>query len=62
MRTASTIKAMMMESVYSSETSVSFNYTTQRYIPEDCDVYVTLIRIRCKVRTEVFTMMNMSAL
>jgi hypothetical protein len=32
--TASIIKAMM-EAVRTSETSVNFNVTTQRYIPED---------------------------
>jgi hypothetical protein len=34
MRTASII-ALMMEAVHTSETSVHFNVTTRRYIPED---------------------------
>jgi hypothetical protein len=37
-RTASIIKsmnAMMMEAVRTSETSVNFDVTTRRYVPED---------------------------
>jgi hypothetical protein len=34
-RTASNIRAMMMEAVRTSEMSVNFNVTTRRYIPED---------------------------
>jgi hypothetical protein len=33
--TASIIRAMMMEAVCTSETSVNFNVTTQRYSPEE---------------------------
>jgi hypothetical protein len=34
-RTASIIRAMMMEAVRTSETLVNFNVTTRRYNPED---------------------------
>jgi hypothetical protein len=34
-RTASIIIALMMEAVRTSETSIHFNVTTRRYIPED---------------------------
>jgi hypothetical protein len=43
MRTASII-ALMMEAVSTSETSVHFNVTTQRYIPED---YLNFMKIGC---------------
>jgi hypothetical protein len=35
-RTASIFRAMMMEAVRTSETSVHSNETTLRHIPEDC--------------------------
>jgi hypothetical protein len=38
-RTASTIKAMIMEAVCTSETSVNFNVTTRCYIPEDSKLH-----------------------
>jgi hypothetical protein len=38
-RTASVIRAMMMEAVRTSETSVHFNVTTRRYIPEDSKLH-----------------------
>jgi hypothetical protein len=31
--------ALMMEAVRTSETSVNFNWTTQRYIPKDCKLH-----------------------
>jgi hypothetical protein len=32
--------ALMMEAVRISETSIIFNVTTRRYIPEDCKVHI----------------------
>jgi hypothetical protein len=33
--------ALMMEAVLTSETSVSFNMTTRRYIPEDSELVIS---------------------
>jgi hypothetical protein len=38
-RTASIIIVLMMEAVHTSETSVNFNMTTWRYIPEDSKLH-----------------------
>jgi NRPS condensation-like uncharacterized protein len=35
----------MMEAVYTSETSVNFNVTTRRYIPEDCKPLTNLTNL-----------------
>jgi hypothetical protein len=37
--TASIIRAWMMEAVRTSETSVTFNVATRRYIPEDSKLH-----------------------
>jgi hypothetical protein len=37
--TAYLIQAMLMEAVRTSETSVNFNVTTRRYIPEDSKLH-----------------------
>jgi hypothetical protein len=38
-RTASIIRALMMEAVRTSETSVNIYLTTQQYIPEDSKLH-----------------------
>jgi hypothetical protein len=38
-RAASIIIALMIEAVRTSETSVNFNVTTRRYIPEDSKLH-----------------------
>jgi hypothetical protein len=35
----------MMEAVRTSETSVNFNVTTRRYIPEDCKLYYNIVGV-----------------
>jgi hypothetical protein len=45
--TASIFIAMMMEAVRTSETSVSFNVTTRRYIPEDSKVQYCMLKYKC---------------
>jgi hypothetical protein len=37
--------ALMMEAVCTSETSVNFNVTTRRYIPEDCKPLTNLTNL-----------------
>jgi hypothetical protein len=37
--------ALMMEAVRTSETSVNFNVTTRRYIPEDTKLYTDCVKI-----------------
>jgi hypothetical protein len=44
MRTASTIIALMIEEVRTSETSVHFNVTTRRYVPEYCNFTLAAVR------------------
>jgi hypothetical protein len=39
-RTASIIKDLMMEAVRTSETSVYFNKTARRYIPEGSNLHI----------------------
>jgi hypothetical protein len=39
-RTSSTIIALMMEAVRTSETSVNFNVTTRRYILQDSKLHI----------------------
>jgi hypothetical protein len=46
--TASIIRAMMMEAVRTSETSVNFNVTTWRYIPEDSKLPTEARLYTCK--------------
>jgi hypothetical protein len=41
-----TTKALMMEAVYISETSVNFNVTTRCYIPEDLNFMLAIVRTR----------------
>jgi hypothetical protein len=41
-RTASIIRAMM-EAVHTSETSVHFNVTARRYIPEDSKLHAVVM-------------------
>jgi hypothetical protein len=36
--------ALMMEAVHTSETSVHFNMTTRRYIPEDSNLILAAVR------------------
>jgi hypothetical protein len=38
-RTASSIITLVMKAVHTSETSVNFNVTTRRYIPEDSKLH-----------------------
>jgi hypothetical protein len=56
MRNASIIRAMMMEAVLTSKTSVHFNVTTRRYFPEDTKLYfysvTQLVNINLKVKVK----------
>jgi hypothetical protein len=38
-RAAANIRTIMMEAVHTSETTVNFNLTKRRYIPEDLILY-----------------------
>jgi hypothetical protein len=47
--------ALMMEEVRTCETSVYFNETTRRYIPEGCNLHIRrLENLKSHKRTETF--------
>jgi hypothetical protein len=47
LRTAFTIRFLIIETVLISETSVNFDVTTQRYIPEDSKLHCTDVHETC---------------